>query len=66
MGGLNGMGVCGAVILITAVFKSLKHFSEIKEVISDAKEHLGFDSSITITLPVFLTDSKINSSSSGD
>ena len=66
MGGLNGMGVCGAVILITAVFKSLKHFSEIKEVISDAKEHLGFDSSITITLPVFLTDSKINSSSSGE
>ena len=25
MGGLNGTGVCGAVILITAVFKSLKH-----------------------------------------
>ena len=66
MGGLNGTGVWGAVILITAVFKSLKHFSEIKEVISDAKEHLGFDSSITITLPVFLTDSKINSSSSGE
>ena len=27
-----------------------------KEEISEAKEHLGFDSSTTITLPVFLTD----------
>ena len=43
---------------MTAAFKSSKHFSEINEVISDAKEHLGFDSSTTITFPVFLTDSK--------
>ena len=36
------------------------------DTISDAREHFGFDSSITITFPVFLTDDKIISSSNGE
>ena len=56
MGGLKGTGVWGAVILAIGPLRSLKHFSEIKDVISDASEHLGFDSSTTITFPVFLTE----------
>src|SRR5918994_173012 len=64
--GLNGGGVCGAVTIFGAAFRSSKQFSATRAAMSVAMLQRGFDSSTTTSRPVFSTLSKIVSSSSGE